>query len=66
MSKVKQTEVENWIYFLEILNMAVGPFFTYDNKDCKKKITSTPGSKIYAPFAGADIQGLENLSDKLG
>ena len=45
LTKVKQQEIQNWICCPEILNVAVSPFLTC-NKDCKKKITSPPGSKI--------------------
>ena len=46
LTKVKQQEVQNWICCPEILNVAVSPFLTCNNKDCKKKITSPPGSNI--------------------
>ena len=46
LTKVKQQEIQNWICCPEILNVAVSPFFTCNNKDCKKKLTSSPGSKI--------------------
>ena len=44
--KSTQQEVQNWICCPEILKVAVSPFLTCNNKDCKKKITSPPGSKI--------------------
>ena len=37
LTKVKQQKMQNWICCPEILNVAVSPFFTCDNKDCKKK-----------------------------
>ena len=46
LTKVKQQEIQNWICCPEILNVAVSQFLTCKNKDCKKKITSPPGSKI--------------------
>ena len=46
LTKFEQQEVQNWICCLEILNVAGSPFLTCNNKDCKKKITSPPGSNI--------------------
>lgn len=46
ISTVVEQKSENVICCPDILNVAVNSFLTCNNKDCKKKINSTPGSKI--------------------
>ena len=47
ISKALQLDVQTWICCPDILNVAVDPFLTCNNKDCKKKqILTTPGSQI--------------------
>ena len=46
ISKAVQQDVQTWICCPDILNIAVNPFLTCNNKDCKKKIVTTPGSQI--------------------
>ena len=46
ISKAVQQDVQTWICCPDILNVSVNPFLTCNNKDCKKKIVTTPGSQI--------------------
>lgn len=46
ISKVVEQKNENFICCPNVLNVPVNSFLACDNKDCRKKINSTPGSKI--------------------
>ncbi|KAL9976903.1 hypothetical protein ACROYT_G014245 [Oculina patagonica] len=46
ISKVMHQDVHTWICCPDILNIAVNPFLTCNNKDCKRKIAATLGLQI--------------------
>ena len=46
ISEIVEQRHENSICCPEVLNVAVNSFLTCNNRDCKKKINSNPGSKI--------------------
>lgn len=46
ISKAVQQDVQTWICCPDTLNIALNSFLTCNNKDCKKKIVTTPGSQI--------------------
>lgn len=46
ISKIVEQKNENFICCPDVLNVSVNSFLASNNKDCKKKINLTPGSKI--------------------